>query len=43
MLNNKSQLVKVNGYGATSYNDEASNNFYIVIFTYVLYTLKEDV
>ena len=31
----------MNRYGAVSANDEASNNFYIVCFTPVIYTLRE--
>ena len=33
----------MNGYGAISANDEAENSFYIVLLTYVHYTLQEDV
>ena len=40
MSNNKAELVKVNGYGAISANDEAANNFYIDFFTYVSYMLQ---
>ena len=31
----------MNGYGAIAANDEAGNIFYIVLFTYFLYTLQE--
>ena len=30
MLNNKEEIVKVNGYGAISANNESANNVYIV-------------
>ena len=33
----------MNGYGAITSNDEYSNNFYIVWFKSVTYTLQEDV
>ena len=41
MENSKAELVKVNGYGAIAANDEAENDFYIVRFTSVPYTLQE--
>ena len=31
----------MNGYGAIAANDESENNFYIVCFTYIPYTLQE--
>ena len=43
MLTNEVELVQVNGYDAISANDETANNFYIVCFTSVPYTLQEDV
>ena len=43
MLTDKSELVELNVYGAISVNDEAINNFYVVLLTHVPYTLKEDV
>ena len=39
MSANKEELVKVNGYGAISANYNATNNFYIVCFTSIPYTL----
>ena len=41
MSNNKAELVKFNGYGSVSANDEAANMFYISWFTSVPYTLQE--
>ena len=41
MSNNKAELVKLNGYGATAASYEAENNFYIVCFASVPYTLQE--
>ena len=41
MSTNKAELVKANGYGAISSNDEAANNVYIVWCTYIPYTLQE--
>ena len=43
MSTNREELVKVNGNGAIYANDEAANNFYIVRFTDVPYTMQEDV
>ena len=43
MFNNKVEPVQGNEYGAISSNDQAANTFYIVRFTYVPYTLPEDV
>ena len=40
MPTNKTEIIKVNVYGAISANDEAVNNFYIVWFISVLYTLQ---
>ena len=37
MWNNKEKLVKVNGYGAISVNDDAANNIYIVCVKSVPY------
>ena len=39
----KAELVQVIGYGAISANEEAANNFYIVHFASVPYTLQKDV
>ena len=43
MSTNKSELVQVYGYGDIAANDEAADNLFIVRFTYVSYTLQEDV
>ena len=43
MPTNKEELGKTNGYSAISFNDEAANNFYIVQFTSIPYTLQDDV
>ena len=37
---NKTEHIKVNGYGAIADNDESANYFYIVCFTYVPWKLK---
>ena len=41
MSTNKSELVKVNGYGAIAANNKSANIFYIFWFKYVPYTLQE--
>ena len=33
----------MNGYGDISANDEAANNLYICCFTFLPYTIQEDV
>ena len=43
MSTNKSELVEVNDYDDIDSNDEDVNVFCIVCFTYVPYTLQEDV
>ena len=43
MPTNKEELVRVNGYGAISANDESANKIFIVCFISVPYTLQEDV
>ena len=42
MSTNNIELFKLDGYGAIAANDEAANNFYIVLFTPIPYTLQED-
>ena len=41
MSTNKAEPVKVNGYVVIAVNDEAANNFEIVRFKSVPYTLQE--
>ena len=41
MSTNKSELVKVNGYGDTAANYEAANNVYVVLFASVPFTLQK--
>ena len=43
MSNNKSEPVKVGGYGAIYANYKGANNFYIFRFTYSPFTLQKDV
>ena len=38
MSTNKAEIVKVNEYGDIAANDEATNSFYIFIFTSIPYT-----
>ena len=40
MSTNKTDIVELNGYGYVSSNDEAANNYYIFIFTYITYMLQ---
>ena len=39
---NKSELIEVNGYIDIAVNYESANNFWVLCFTYVPYTLQED-
>ena len=41
MSTNKAELVKLNGYGAISINDEAANIFYSFSSTYIPYNYKK--
>ena len=43
MWTNQAELAEVNSCSATTSNDKDANNFYIVWFTHVPYTIKENV
>ena len=38
---NQAELAEVNSCSATTSNDQDTNNFYIVCFTHVPYTIQE--
>ena len=43
MSTNKEELVEVNGYGDKAANEEAADKFCTVYFTYIPYTIQENV
>ena len=43
MSTNKEELVEVNGYGDKAANEEAADKFCTFYFTYIPYTIQENV